>query len=82
VVVDYALLLKQEFGPDRLVVAAYSNDVMGYIPTRRILREGGYEAGDSMVYFVQPGWFTDEVEDLVLDSARRLLSKIGIRPAH
>ncbi len=81
VVVDYALRLKKEFGPDRLVVAAYSNDVMGYIPTRRILREGGYEAGDSMVYFVQPGWFTDEVEELVLDSARRLLRRIGVRAA-
>lgn len=79
VVVDYALRLKQQFGPDRLVVAAYSNDVMGYIPSLRIQREGGYEAGDSMMYFIQPGWFTDEVERLVLDTARRLLARVGTR---
>ena len=80
VVVDYQLGLKREYGAENVVVAGYSNVVMGYIPTRRIQREGGYEAGDSMVYFVQPGWFTEEVEELVFASARRALSGIGLRP--
>jgi neutral ceramidase len=78
VVVDYQLQLEREFGADRVVVAGYSNAVMGYIPSRRIQREGGYEAGDSMVYFLQPGWFTEEVEDLVLNAARRVLSQVGL----
>jgi hypothetical protein len=78
VVIDYQLRLKSEFGPDRLVVLGYSNDVMSYIPSRRVQREGGYEAGDSMMYFSQPGWFTEEVEEIVLGTARRVLASIGI----
>jgi hypothetical protein len=81
VVVDYQLQLKREYGAERVVVAGYSNVVMGYIPSRRIQREGGYEAGDSMVYFVQPGWFTEEVEELVLAAARRVLNAVGLRAA-
>lgn len=78
VVIDYQLRLKSEFGPDRLVILGYSNDVMSYIPSKRVQREGGYEAGDSMMYFSQPGWFTEEVEEIVLGTARRVLASIGI----
>ena len=45
VVVDYALRLKHELGSRGLWVAAYANDVMAYIPSRRVLAEGGYEGG-------------------------------------
>jgi neutral ceramidase len=78
VVIDYQLRLKSEFGSDRLVVLGYSNDVMSYIPSRRVQREGGYEAGDSMMYFGQPGWFTEEVEEIVLGAARRVLAAVGM----
>ena len=80
VVIDYQLRLKSDYGSDRVVVLGYSNDVMGYIPSKRVQREGGYEAGDSMVYFSQPGWFTEEVEDIVLATAKRVLGAIGVRP--
>ena len=80
VVVDYQLRLKREYGERNVVVAGYSNDLMGYIPSRRVQREGGYEAGDSLLYFCQPGWFTDEVEDLVLGVARRVLTGVGAAP--
>ena len=44
VVVDYSLRLKRELGgPGSVWVAGYSNDVLGYIPNERVLREGGYE---------------------------------------
>lgn len=79
VVVDYALRLKSEYGPGQLVVAGYSNDVMGYIPSLRVQREGGYEAGDSMMYYTQPGWFTEQVEPLVMESAHRVLAAAGLR---
>ncbi len=46
VVVDYSLRLKQEFSGRPLVwVAGYCNGYFGYIPSRRVLEEGGYEAG-------------------------------------
>lgn len=47
VVVDYALRLKRELArPDgpAIWVAGYSNVYSGYIPSRRVLLEGGYEA--------------------------------------
>jgi hypothetical protein len=47
VVVDYALRLKRELtrpdGP-AVWVAGYSNVYSGYIPSKRVLQEGGYEA--------------------------------------
>lgn len=47
VVVDYALRIKQELfeseGP-AIWVAGYSNVYSGYIPSKRVLLEGGYEA--------------------------------------
>ncbi len=78
VVVDYALRLRDGYPGIPLIVAAYSNDVMGYIPSRRMLDEGGYEAGDAMMYYVQPGWFRADVEDRVMELARRVLSQAGV----
>jgi hypothetical protein len=47
VVVDYSLRLKLELtkpGGPAVWVAGYSNVYSGYIPSRRVLLEGGYEA--------------------------------------
>ncbi|QDT95414.1 neutral/alkaline non-lysosomal ceramidase N-terminal domain-containing protein [Gimesia aquarii] len=47
VVVDYSLRIKQElFEPEgpAIWVAGYSNVYSGYIPSKRVLLEGGYEA--------------------------------------
>jgi neutral ceramidase len=43
VVVDYSLRLQRELGTMPLWVAGYSNDVFAYIPSERVLAEGGYE---------------------------------------
>lgn len=77
VVVDYSLRAKKEFGKGtNLVVAGYSNDVMCYIPSRRVLKEGGYEAVDSMIYYGQPGPFAEDVEDRVFASIRRVMRRV------
>ena len=78
-VMDYNLQIKAAFPKEKLIVAGYSNDVMCYIPTRRILNEGGYEANDSMIYFGQPGPFAPEVEDLVMNSMKRVLARVGVK---
>ena len=71
-VVDYSLRLKRELSsePDgpAVWVAGYSNDVFAYIPSRRVLLEGGYEAGGAMRYMttiLQPGPFTPTVEERI-----------------
>ena len=77
VVVDYSLRFAREYPDLKLIVAGYSNDVMGYIPSQRVWMEGGYEAGDAMMYFNQPGWFTPDVEDKVTEAAHGALKDIG-----
>ena len=75
VVVDYALRLRREY-PDRpLWVAGYSNDVFGYVPSSRVLTEGGYEGGGAMIYYGRPGPFAPPVEDLIHDAVQRMLSR-------
>lgn len=66
VVVDYALRLKAEFG-DQTWVSGYVNDVMAYIPSRRVLLEGGYEGQSSMMVYGMPSerWAQDVEERLV-----------------
>ncbi len=73
VVVDYALRLRTEFATDRLWLNAYANDIPAYIPSRRILREGGYEGGGAMVYYDHPTPFTPAVEDLIIGAVRDLV---------
>jgi neutral ceramidase len=73
VVVDYALRLAREYPDRRMWVAGYSNDVFGYVPSVRVLREGGYEGGDAMIYYGRPGPFTEAVERLIVGEVRRLV---------
>lgn len=71
VVVDYAIRLKQELGPSKTWVAGYTNDVMAYIPSRRVLLEGGYEGGGAMVYYGLPTLWAPAVEEKIIESVRR-----------
>ena len=75
VVVDFALRLKQELPNERVWVAGYTNDVMAYIPSRRVLLEGGYEGGGAMVYYGLPTTWTPDVEELIIREARRQTGK-------
>lgn len=77
VVVDYALRAKREYPGEALVVAGYSNSVMGYIPSERVLAEGGYEAVDNLIYYGQPGPFAAGVEARIFDAIHRSMKKVG-----
>jgi hypothetical protein len=50
---------------------------MCYIPSERVLREGGYEAVDNMVYYGQPGPFTPDVESRVFDAIHKVMERVG-----
>jgi neutral ceramidase len=71
VVVDFALRLKEEIGSEHTWVAAYTNDVMAYIPSRRVLAEGGYEGGGAMVYYGLPTTWAPDVEETIVREVRR-----------
>jgi hypothetical protein len=62
--VDYSIRLKKELGQAAPVwVAGYSNDYTGYVPSLRVLKEGGYEA--------QAGW-AEDVEERIVNKAHEL----------
>jgi len=63
VVVDYALRLKRELADDALWVTAYAGDVLGYIASERVRREGGYEFDASTVYYGLAGPWAAGTED-------------------
>lgn len=72
VVVDYSLRLKDVLGPGKTWVAGYSNDVMSYIPSERVLAEGGYEGDSSMVVYNQPSRWRAGLEDQIVEAVQNL----------
>ena len=73
VVVDFSLNFKKQYGP-RTWVTSYCNDVMAYIPTFRVLQEGGYEGQSSMaVYGLHADRWKENVEDLVTEGVNQLV---------
>jgi len=78
VVVDYVLRLEKALGPLKLWVAAYCHDVFGYLPSARVLEEGGYETRG--VYYGSPGIFAPEAEAVVVRAVAELAAKAGRKP--
>ncbi len=67
VVVDYSLILKGKFGWENTWVSGYADATIGYIPSRRVWEEGGYEGGDrSSTYFGLPSRFSRDLQDRIL----------------
>lgn len=65
-VVDYSLRIQRELAGRNVWVAGYSNDVFGYVPSLRVLQEGGYEAGGAMLWGSLPGPFASDVESRIM----------------
>jgi neutral ceramidase len=72
VVVDFALRLKRELQGDRTWVAGYANDVMAYIPSERVLQEGGYEGATAMIYYGLPTTWKPGVEAIIVDAVHAM----------
>lgn len=84
-VIDYALQFKREFVAERLPApaeakrfnyvwtAGYSNDMFGYLPTRRVQQEGGYEAGRAALWSALPTPIAETSEERVITAVRRLV---------
>jgi neutral ceramidase len=49
---------------------------MCYIPSLRVLHEGCYEADDSMIYYGQPGPFSEQVEEQVFELTQRVMAEV------
>ena len=72
-VVDYARRLQRELAGKRIWIAGYSNEVFAYVPSERVLTEGGYEGGLAMKYFGIHGPFLPGLEARIIDLVKKLL---------
>ncbi len=75
VVVDYVNRLQKTYGPSTWV-AGYANDVMSYIPSRRVWEEGGYEAGAFAVYGLPAVRWQPEIEQRIVEAVDRLIDTL------
>jgi hypothetical protein len=78
VVVDFAIRLKKELRPGKTWVAGYANDVMAYIPSLRVLKEGGYEGGGAMVYYGLPAVWAPQVEERIVEAVHGQVKGLGV----
>ncbi len=73
VCVDYSLRLKRELAADRIWLNGYANDFCAYIPSERLLQEGGYGGGAEIVYFALPSTLKPGLEEQIIRAVHRLV---------
>ncbi|MEY4939700.1 MAG: hypothetical protein RIQ93_1435, partial [Verrucomicrobiota bacterium] len=75
-VVDYALRFKKEFGAGTWV-CGYTDDMIAYIPSRRVWEEGGYEGGSSLYEYGRPAlrWAGD-IEERIASSVHYVVRQV------
>jgi hypothetical protein len=76
-VVDYSLRFKREYGPGTWV-CGYVDDMIAYIPSRRVWEEGGYEGGSRLYEYGRPAvrWAGD-VEDRIAAAVHSLVKQVS-----
>ncbi len=72
-VVDYSLRFKETYGWDRTWVCGYNNDLLCYVPSRRVLLEGGYEGALGMWEYGHRAPFAEDVEDRIAELVTELM---------
>jgi len=75
-VVDYALRFKAEFGEGTWVLG-YADDMISYIPSRRVWDEGGYEGGSNLYEYGRPAFrWSGDIEDQIAAGVQRLVKQV------
>ena len=77
ITVEYSLRVKEKLGQGRTWVTGYANDVMSYIPSEKILEEGGYEGESSQTYYQKPTKWAPGIEKAIVDK----VVSMGAKPA-
>lgn len=77
VVVDYSLRFKKAYGWEDTWVSSYNNDVFSYVPSLRVLNEGGYEGGGAMLFGTLPGPFRAVVEEAIAEKVDEFVKRTG-----
>jgi hypothetical protein len=79
VVVDYALGLTAKYGQDTWVLG-YANDVMAYIPSSRVWKEGGYESGAFSVYGIAAERWCPDIQPRIETAVQQLVDRSTPHP--
>lgn len=66
--------LDRGIGPLQLWIAAYCNEYFGYLPSARVLQEGGYETRG---LFSGRGWFAPAAQDVLVGKVPELANRSG-----
>lgn len=75
-VVDYSLKFKEKYGWNTTWVFGYNNNLLSYVPSLRVLKEGGYEGTDGMLEYGHRAPYTDTVEQLISDKVDELVKQV------
>lgn len=74
-VVDYCLRFKREYGNDNTWVAGYNNELLSYIPSLRVLKEGGYEGTEGIYEYGLPGPYGYAIEEVIAQKVEELVKE-------
>jgi hypothetical protein len=77
VVIEYAINMKRKYGPNAFVMG-YCNDVMGYIPSKTILEEGGYEGETSQMAYGLPAKWSEKIEPMIYAEVDKLMIAVEL----
>ncbi len=73
-VVDYSLKFKEAYGWDGTWVCGYNNDLLSYVPSARVLKEGGYEGATGMYEYGHRAPYTATVEEQITQKVDELVN--------
>lgn len=71
--ISYAIQLKELYGQD-IFVMAYANDAVGYIPSAKVIDEGGYEGDTSQRVYGLPAKWDKQIEPMIIEAFKHLLN--------
>lgn len=80
VVVDYSRRIKRMLAEDHPWPIGYAYEVPCYIPSARIIKEGGYEAESSLIYYGFYGPFRTSIEEQLLTRLEGLVARVRTQP--
>ncbi|MEQ1751292.1 MAG: hypothetical protein ABL974_17850 [Prosthecobacter sp.] len=77
-VVDYSLKFKAAYGWNSTWVCGYNNDLLSYVPSLRVLREGGYEGVTGMFEYGHRAPYTETVEEQITTKVEELVKQVSV----
>lgn len=75
-VVDYSLRFKERYGWENTWVASYCSELLAYIPSERVLAEGGYEGGGANLEYGIASYFASGIEEIITNCVDDLMTTV------